>query len=366
MALFVRRFAGVARARCSVEPQSCGPFGARLLVLQHRARHTDVGATHFRLSHLEHPLQAKPHQQVQQSQSQHMEPHEAQVVKLMANQVWSKEEIDDRLHKLHTHKPHTFSDRLAHGVMSVLYKTFNAVTGFKEENTPVKAVEWRLIVLESFAGVPGFMAAMFRHFRSLRRLKRDHGWIHTLLEEAENERMHLLICMRMFDADVVTRTLVICAQLVMTPMLATVYLLQPRAVHRFVGYLEETACHTYANIIRQIETPGTPLHKEWSQLPAPKLARTYYKLDDEAMWVDCLKCMFADESNHRDVNHTFATMDTDDPNPFVDKHQANAVHAWRLEQEGATSDVGLRDPKVSKILWPISGGMSLKQRVLKL
>lgn len=25
--------------------------------------------------------------------------------------------------------------------------------------------------------------------RSLRKMERDHGWIHTLLEEAENERM---------------------------------------------------------------------------------------------------------------------------------------------------------------------------------
>ncbi len=41
-------------------------------------------------------------------------------------------------------------------------------------------------------GVPGFAAAMIRHLHSLRRMQRDHGWIHTLLEEAENERMHLM------------------------------------------------------------------------------------------------------------------------------------------------------------------------------
>ena len=40
-----------------------------------------------------------------------------------------------------------------------LYHTFNFVTGYKAENPTVKAIEWRLIVLESIAGVPGFVAA---------------------------------------------------------------------------------------------------------------------------------------------------------------------------------------------------------------
>ena len=39
----------------------------------------------------------------------------------------------------------------------------------------------RIIVLETVAGVPGMIAAMARHFDSLRKLTRDHGWIHTLL-----------------------------------------------------------------------------------------------------------------------------------------------------------------------------------------
>ena len=64
-------------------------------------------------------------------------------------------------------------------------------------NTPVSAMEWRLLILESVAGVPGFVAAAFRHFRSLRTLERDHGWLATLLEEAENERMHLFVCLKM-------------------------------------------------------------------------------------------------------------------------------------------------------------------------
>lgn len=42
----------------------------------------------------------------------------------------------------------------------------------------------------------------------------------------------------------------------------------------------------------------------------------------------------ADESNHRDVNHTFADMESDDPNPFLDIHKENAAVAWRLNNKG--------------------------------
>ena len=108
--------------------------------------------------------------------------------------------------------------------MYSMYHTFNFLTGYTQENPSVQSIEWRLIVLESVAGVPGFVAAGtgkavfiyvitakpnanlhniptgFRHFRSLRTLERDHGWIATLLEEAENERMHLLLCLNKFQA----------------------------------------------------------------------------------------------------------------------------------------------------------------------
>lgn len=61
---------------------------------------------------------------------------------------------------------------------------------------PLTEAQWlvRFIFLESIAGVPGMIAGMLRHLHSIRRLKRDNGWIETLLEESYNERMHLLVC----------------------------------------------------------------------------------------------------------------------------------------------------------------------------
>ena len=48
--------------------------------------------------------------------------------------------------------------------------------------------------LETVAGVPGMVAAALRHMRSLRRMERDNGWIHTLLEEVAPPSGPLAAC----------------------------------------------------------------------------------------------------------------------------------------------------------------------------
>ena len=51
----------------------------------------------------------------------------------------------------------------------------------------------RAVVLETIAGVPGMVAGMWIHLKSLRQMKTGYGpVIRELLEEAENERMHLM------------------------------------------------------------------------------------------------------------------------------------------------------------------------------
>lgn len=78
------------------------------------------------------------------------------------------------------------SDRLALASVRVLRWGMDFATGYqhpppgKEGQAEFRMVErkWltRFIFLESVAGVPGMVAGMLRHLRSLRRMKRDHGW----------------------------------------------------------------------------------------------------------------------------------------------------------------------------------------------
>ena len=87
---------------------------------------------------------------------------------------------------MHHRAPENISDHVALGITLTL--RFFADTFF------AKRYGHRAVVLETVAGVPGMVAGMWQHLRSLRGMKHDsRGWIKTLLAEAENERMHLMI-----------------------------------------------------------------------------------------------------------------------------------------------------------------------------
>lgn len=149
--------------------------------------------------------------------------------------------------------------------------------------------------------------------------------------------MHLIVCMDFFEAGPVTRLVVSAGQVAMTPFLASLYLIRPQLLHRFVGYLEETAVHTYTNIVHTTETPGTRLHAAWHATLAPAEAIEYWKLPSDARWVDCLKRMLADESHHRDVNHAMASMTDEqllgESNPFIHEHIADHDAALKRHAE---------------------------------
>ena len=82
------------------------------------------------------------------------------------------------------HKAVGFSDHFALGFTKLL--RLCADTFF------AKRYGHRAVVLETVAAVPGMVGATINHLKCLRRMSDDNGWIRTLMEEAENERMHLM------------------------------------------------------------------------------------------------------------------------------------------------------------------------------
>ncbi|CDJ26408.1 hypothetical protein CFC21_039778 [Triticum aestivum] len=90
-------------------------------------------------------------------------------------------------------------------------------------------------------------------FQSLRRFEQSGGWIRPLLEEAENERMHLMTFMEVSQPRWYERALVVAVQGVFFHAYLATYLASPKVAHRMVGYLEEEAVHSYTEFLRDLE-----------------------------------------------------------------------------------------------------------------
>jgi hypothetical protein len=180
----------------------------------------------------------------------------------------------------------------------------------------------RVIFLESIAGVPGMVGGMVRHLHSLRRLKRDNGWIETLLEDSYNERMHLLVFTKMAEPGWFMKTMILGAQGVFFNAMFLSYLISPKITHRFVGYLEEEAVHTYTRLLKEIENGDLP---KWSNpdFQIPEIAVTYWKMPEgKRTMKDLILYVRADEAVHRGINHTLSNLNqVEDPNPFVSEYR---------------------------------------------
>ena len=88
-----------------------------------------------------------------------------------------------------THRePKDFVDKAAYAAVRVVRSVFDAATGWRMDNIRVDNTLNRVIFLETIAAVPGMVAAVLRHLRSLRQMKNDGGLLQMFLEEANNER----------------------------------------------------------------------------------------------------------------------------------------------------------------------------------
>jgi len=239
-------------------------------------------------------------------------PHEEYT---LPHPIWSQHEVE--IVEVTHRQPEGIADHMAYACVATMRSAFDLFSGYKLQlklgTLDERSVLTRCIFLETVAGVPGFAAGMIRHLHSLRRMQRDHGWIHTLLEEAENERMHLLTFLQLRYPGPLFRLAVIGTQIVFTAGFTLAYLISPHFCHRFVGYLEEQAVITYSDILQKMESGQLPM---WSSLPAPEIAINYWKLSDKALMRDVILAIRADEAHHRVVNHTLGDLNLNKQNPF--------------------------------------------------
>jgi ubiquinol oxidase len=158
----------------------------------------------------------------------------------------------------------------------------------------------RAVVLETVAAVPGMVGGLLQHLKAIRHIRDDQGWIKELIDEADNERMHLMTFIHIAEPTKVERFLIMCTQAVFYNFYFFLYLFAPKTAHRVVGYLEEEAVVSYTHYLAEIDAGNTP------NVPAPQIAKDYWSLPDDAMLRDVVLVIRADEAEHRDKNHDFA------------------------------------------------------------
>jgi ubiquinol oxidase len=158
----------------------------------------------------------------------------------------------------------------------------------------------RAVVLETVAGVPGMVGGMLQHLKSLRQIKDDGGRIKVLLEEAENERMHLMTFIEIAQPTWIERTLIVMTQIIFFIAYFILYIISPRTSHRLVSYLEEEAVYSYTQYLQEVESGKI------ENVPAPPIAIKYWDLGDDAKLIDLIIAVRKDEAHHRDQNNQYA------------------------------------------------------------
>jgi ubiquinol oxidase len=188
--------------------------------------------------------------------------------------------------------PLTLSDRFA--LKLVKFLRLLADRFFK------KRYGHRAVILETVAAVPGMVGGALIHFKCLRRIQDDKGWIKHLLAEADNERMHLMTFVNIAQPNGFERFLIVSVQVLFVLFYGLLYILSPKTAHRFVGYLEEEAVLSYTQYLEEIDNGGLP------NVPAPQIAIDYWRLASDATLRDVVVKTRKDEEHHRDANHSFA------------------------------------------------------------
>ncbi|WVZ74053.1 hypothetical protein U9M48_022280 [Paspalum notatum var. saurae] len=202
---------------------------------------------------------------------------------------WETYKADTSIDLTRHHQPKVLLDKIAYWMV----KSLRVPTDIFFQ----RRYGCRAMMLETVAAVPGMVGGMLLHLRSLRRFEHSGGWIRVLMEEAENERMHLMTFMEVAKPKWYERALVLAVQGVFFNAYFIGYLISPKFAHRVVGYLEEEAIHSYTEFLKDLDAG------KLENVPAPAIAIDYWQLPADATLKDVVVVVRADEAHHRDVNH---------------------------------------------------------------
>jgi len=204
-----------------------------------------------------------------------------------------KHSHDFQSETLHVHHvPNSIPDRIALRVVKSMR--------FFADRFFAKRYGHRAVVLETVAAVPGMVGGLLQHLSAIRHIRDDQGWIKELIDEADNERMHLMTFIKIAEPSRFERFLIMVAQLIFYNLYFFLYLLAPKTAHRVVGYLEEEAVVSYTHYLAEIDAGRV------ENVPAPQIAIKYWNLPASARLRDVVLVVRADEAHHRDTNHHFA------------------------------------------------------------
>jgi ubiquinol oxidase len=191
--------------------------------------------------------------------------------------------------------PGVFGDRVAFALCKLLRLGADLV--FR------KRYLHRSIVLETVAAVPGLVGGALQHLRSLRVMRGRADMVRILMDESENERMHLMAFVALCHPSLLERGLVLLAQGMFFNGFFLLYLISPGTAHRMVGYFEEEAVVSYTRFLEQIDAGAI------ADMAIPEFARAYWQLGADARLRELVVAVRRDEAHHRDVNHQLALIE---------------------------------------------------------
>jgi ubiquinol oxidase len=190
------------------------------------------------------------------------------------------------------HEPDGFGDRFALATARLIAAGAGWLFG--------RRYGGRAVVIETIAAVPAMVAATLLHLTCLRRMIDDGGWVRVFMEEAENQRAHLMAFVAIQRPNTGERLLIVLGQGLFYNAYFLLYLISPRTAHRLAGYLAEESARGYTRYLARIEE-GT-----LENGAAPALAGAYWNLPPDAPLAAMIQAMREDETLHRDIHHAFA------------------------------------------------------------